>query len=274
MHYQRIFELNIYHDYYRDKICPDISIEPTAECSRILRGHRLILKNTVNGIVVIAPVDSALKSLVELAPNEQLSFFLSRKNYDLIEFTNVEGEPLENYFYRFSNEENTQIEASKLKISKFKLADQKLPIGWNIFGIVDIYNNSSLPAVLNQVSDYKITFQAKMQEWRYYLLTDAGSNGDEFLIEDKEYSNEAKIIFTRVEPETTDVLFSLIEQQFPQANKYLFKSQSPIACQESSRKNIQLLKKGSLGRSTVLIEHLPTPPNRNGVQVINTLKYL
>ncbi|WP_143727896.1 hypothetical protein [Moorena bouillonii] len=147
---------------------------------------------------------------------------------------------------------------------------------------MDIYNNSSMPKDLNEVSDYKITFQAKKQPWYYYLVTDQLTNGDEFLIEDKDTIREPKIKFTRstrAEAENTDPIFSALNQQFPEFQKYLFKSDSEIACQEAGIKNIQLLKKkkselGEPTEPTVWIDHLPNPPNHNGIKVINALKYL
>jgi len=277
MHYKQLFELRIIHEYYRDKICPDFSIEPTSQCHKILSGHRLIVKNQVNGIVVIAPVDSESKPWIELAENLQFSFILKLKNKEFIDFTEVDWKPVNDVIYQFSNQNN--IEGSDLEITQIKLCDRKLPKGQNIFGIVDIYNHSSISPILNQWSQYKINFKAKKQQWHYYLLADSETNGDEFLIRDKDTSRKTEIKFTRftsAEAEKTDPIFSLLKQQFPQAQQYLFISDSEIACQEAGIKNIQLLKKKNSESSnpTVWIEHLPNPPNYNGIQVINALKYL
>lgn len=277
MHYKQLFELRIIHEYYRDKICPDFSIEPTIQCHKILSGHRLIVKNQVNGIVVIAPVDSESKPWIELAENLQFSFILKLKNKEFIDFTEVDWKPVNNVIYHFSNQNN--IEGSDLEITQIKLCDRKLPKAQNIFGIVDISNPSSISPILNQWNQYKIKFKSKKQQWHYYLLADSETNGDEFLIRDKDTSRKTEIKFTRftsAEAEKTDPIFSLLKQQFPQAQQYLFISDSEIACQEAGIKNIQLLKKKNSESSnpTVWIEHLPNPPNYNGIQIINALKYL
>ncbi|MDZ8104379.1 MAG: hypothetical protein RM338_01960 [Nostoc sp. DedQUE12a] len=279
MHYKQLFELRILHEYYRDQICPDFSIEPTSECQKILSGHRLIVKNQVNGIAVIAPVDSESKPWIELAENLQFSFILKLKNKEFIDFTEIDWKPVDNVIYQFNNKNHSNIEVSDLVTTQTKLSDRKLPRGQNIFGIVDIYNRSSISQILNQGSEYKINFQAKKQQWHYYLLTDSETNGDEFLIKDKDTSRKTEIKFTRFtspEAEKADPIFSLLKQQFPQAQQYLFISDSEIACQEAGIKNIQLLKKKNSESSnpTVWIEHLPNPPNYNGIQVINALKYL
>ncbi|MDZ8025854.1 MAG: hypothetical protein RMX97_14355 [Nostoc sp. DedQUE11] len=279
MPYKKLFELRIIHEYYQDKICPDFNLEPTIQCNKILNGHRLIVKNQVNGIVVIAPVDSENRPLIELADNLQFSFILKLKNQDFIDFTEIDWKPGINDIYQFSNEKNTNIEASNLEITKTKLSDRKLFSGHNIFGIVDIYNHSSMSQIFNQGSEYKITFQAKKQQWHYYLLTDGETNGDEFLIQDKDTTRKTEIKFTKftsAEAEKTDSIFLVLKQQFPQSQQYLFRSDSEIACQEAGIKNIQLLKqkKSESSNPIVWIEHLPNPPNYNGIQVINALKYL
>jgi len=72
MNYQGLFELSIIHDYYHNKVCTDLNIEPTSECRKILARHRLLVKNKVNGIQVIVPVTEtgkplAIKRLLESA---------------------------------------------------------------------------------------------------------------------------------------------------------------------------------------------------------------
>ncbi|NEQ11343.1 MULTISPECIES: hypothetical protein [unclassified Moorena] len=288
MLYKQLFELSILHDYYRDKVCPDLSVEPTPECSRVLRGHRLIVKNKVNGIVVITPVysensenseNSEQKPWVELADNLQFTFILKLKNQDFIDFTDIDWKPVDNVSYHFSNENNNENKASDLDIIHTQWCYIKVPRVQTIFGIVDIYNNSSMSKDLNQGSDYKITFNAKKQPWYYYLVTDQLTNGDEFLIEDKDPTRKPEIKFTRstsADAKETDPIFSALNQQFPESQQYCFKSDSEIACQEAGRQNIQLLikKKNELGDPSVWIDHLPNPPNHNGIKVINALKYL
>jgi hypothetical protein len=277
MHYKQLFELRIIHEYYQNQICPDFRLEPTAECQHILSGYRLIIKNQVNGIVVIAPVDSESKPWIELAENLQFSFILKLKNEEFIDFTELDWKPVNNVIYQFTNKNH--IEVSDLETNKTKFSDRKLPKGKNIFGIVDIYHSSSKFQLLDSGGEYKITFKAKKQRWYYYLLADREINGDEFLIKDKDTTRKTEIKFTRftsTEAEKTDSIFSRLQQQFPQAQQYLFISDSEIACQQVGIKNIQLLKnkKSENSNSIVWIEHLPNPPNYNGIQVINALKYL
>ena len=291
MLYKQLFELNIFHEYYQNQICPDLSIEPTIECSRILRGHRLIIRNKVNGIMVIAPVDSEQKPWVELVDNLRFTFILKIKNKDFMDFTDIDWKPSENsimyHYENIINQNNNQVKVLALDITHTKFCYLKLPRGQHILAIIDIYNNSSLPKVLHQGSEYKITFKAKKQQWRYYLVTPAVSNGDEFLIKDdneflikdNDEKRQKKIQFIKNTPKDdkeADPIFSVLKQQFPGAEQYRFISEEKITCQEAGIKNIQLLNKNKCtsDKGKVWIKHLPNPPNRNGIQVINALKYL
>ncbi len=278
MKYRKLFELSILHEYYGDNICRDFLVEPTIKCRKIIKGHRLIVKNKVNGIVVFTPVDSENKPEFELAENLQFTFILKLKNNNLIDFTEIDWKPLDNLIYKYDNQDNTEIGESNLELTKTQLSLQKLSKGQNIFGIVDIYNNSSLPKDLSQSSEYIITFQAKKQQWCYYLITDNITNGNEFLILDKDTTREAEIKFTRfarAEAEKNDPIFSKLSQQFPQSQQYLFKSDLEIPCQEGGIKNLQLVHQpnGKRKSENIWIEHLSNPPNNNGIQVINALRY-
>lgn len=323
MRYKKLFELSIFHEYYNNKICPDLIVEPTIECRNLLSGHRLILKNKVNGIVVIVPVNSEDKPLVEIAENLRFTFILKLKNKDFLDFTDINWKPGKNaimyYYTNFILHYNNQMKASDLDIIYTKFCDLQLPRGQHILAIVDIENSSYLSKALqfgilaaflrgadslylsllllmllqiwdapvfNQESEYKITFKAKKQKWRYYLVTGSVSNGDEvlinddnkFLIKDNDKTREEKtkvIKFTCSNVQKTDPLFSLLQEKFPRSKQYLFISDSEIACQESGIKNIQLLnQKSPNDEEEVWIKHLPNPPNRTGIRVINALKYL
>ncbi len=287
MLYKQLFEFNIFHDYYQNKVCPDLSIEPTTECSKILSGHRLIIKNKLNGIAVIAPVESDNKLWIDLANNLRFTFILKFKNKDFIDFTNFPNytdladvnRKSTDYIYRFVYDNQSEVEfLNSENVSLIKIAKINLLKNQNIFGIVDIKNNASMPISLAQVREYKLSFSSKKQKWYYYVVTDQLTNGDEFLIEHNDTSDTnttTKITFTKSTIPETERVFSILKQRFPQSNQFLFESDSEIPCQEAGKKNIQLVKKkrNETGNSSVWIKHLPNPPNHNGIQVINALKY-
>ncbi|NET44165.1 hypothetical protein [Okeania sp. SIO2B3] len=105
MNYKKLFELSILHEYYANKLCSDFILEPTIECRKILSGHRLIIKNKVNGIVIITPVnpDDENKPQIELAEDLQFTFVLKLKNPKLLNFT--EGNLKGSIFFNLQEEQ-------------------------------------------------------------------------------------------------------------------------------------------------------------------------
>ena len=290
MNYQGLFELSIIHDYYNNKVCPDLNIEPTPECRQILASHRLLVKKKVNGIQVIVPVVETGKPWLELTDDLVFTFLLKIKNPNFLDFTHINAKftraPNERYIYWFSNQRITRIGVSNLESTLYdpNTAEPKLPPqDRNNLGVITIYNNSSLPKEFlpkssTQTSEYHIPWQSKRQHWYYYLITEPETNGDVLLIEDAADARAEKIKFTKTEINQSDrdQLYHVFTEQFSGKQLYLFSSETEINCQEKGRKNIQLLKQkqNGKGKSTVWIDHLPNPPNRTGIQVINALKFV
>ncbi|MFP5274392.1 hypothetical protein [Coleofasciculus sp.] len=290
MNYQGLFELSIIHDYYQNKVCPDLNIEPTPECRQILARHRLLVKNKVNGIQVIVPVTETGQPWLELTDDLVFTFLLKIKNSSFLDFTHINAKftraPNERYIYWFSNQTITGIGVSSLERTLYdpKTAEPKLPPqDRNNLGVITIYNNSSLPKVFlpkssNQTSEYQISWQSKRQHWYYYLITEPETNGDVFLIADAADARAEKIKFTKneINQSDRDQLYHVFTERFAGKQLYLFSSETEINCQEKGRKHIQLLKQKQNGKSkpTVWINHLPNPPNRTGIQVINALKFV
>lgn len=269
MSYQKLFGVEIFHDYYQDKICSDFTLEPTPACEKIIKGHRLILKNKINGIQVIARFNEGGEPWIQIAENVKFTFVLKLKNANFVEFTELAAQPNSSSIYLFKNQNTIGNEALELgrklqEHSKFALSG-----GYGVWGIVEINYNSSFP----QKDNYKITFKAKKQHWKYYLVTNKNIQGNEFDIEDREEARSPKISFAQREIDQQDRVATMIAQQFPDSQPYLFQSETEIGEQEVPRRNIQLLKKEANNSSnTVWIEHLPNPPNSSATKIINLLQ--
>lgn len=271
MSYKKLFSLDIFHDYYQDKICSDFTFEPTPTCQKILRGHRLILKNKVNGIQVIARFNSQGEPWIQLAEDVKFTFVLKLKNANFVEFTDIVAQPNSNSVYLFKNQiKNQNItgnESLELGRKLEGLSNITLSQRHRAWGVVTIQHNAS------QKSSYKISFQAKKQHWKYYLVTNKDTPADEFEIKDQEQRRSPRISFTHREIEQQDRVATMIAQQFPDSQLYLFQSETEIGDQEVPRRNIQLLKKvENQSSKTVWIEHLPNPPNSSATKIINLLQ--
>lgn len=286
MHYQRCFSLSIFHDYYRDHTCSDFTIEPTRACQKLLSGHRLILKPTGNGLWVLMPVNAEQQPIFPLAESVTFTFLLKLRNPALISFTQLEADySVIASLYSFSNLSHettgianlsavlvqrselpptnpapTDLTARLAKITELNTTERK-----TVFGVVEIHNNGSLPTSPLPMSEFRITFTAKAQIWKYYLVAAKTSQSSPFLIQDK----QAEIAFVPTELDPSDRVATAIQHRFPDSQPVLFQSETQILCQETGRQNIQLLKNG---HTKPWIPHLPNPPNHHGAQVINLLE--
>lgn len=268
MSYQKLFSLDIFHDYYQDEICSDFDIEPTSACERIIKGHRLILKKEANGIQVIADFNEQGEPEIQLAKNVKFTFILKLNNPNFIGFTDMVAQPNSDSFYLFKNQNITSNKPLELGRKLENVYNISLPRMYGVWGVVEIYNNASF----SQNNNYTITFQSKKQHWKYYLVTNKDTPGNELEIKDQEPMRSPKISFAQREIEQEDRVVAMIAQQFPDSQQYLFQSETEIGEQEVPRRNIQLLKKVETENSkTVWIEHLPNPPNSSAIKIINLL---
>ncbi|MDJ0703444.1 MAG: hypothetical protein QNJ46_09210 [Leptolyngbyaceae cyanobacterium MO_188.B28] len=286
MHYQRCFSLKIFHEYYRDGVCSDFSIEPTRACQKLLNGHRLLIKPTVNGLWVLRPLDGEQQPVFPLAESVTLTFLLKLKNPAFISFTQLDaGYSAIASLYSFSNQtlqtpgtmdlpsvlvqrsalHPANSGASDLETRLAKIAELKTAERRTVFGVVDIRNNGSIPTNGSTVSEFRMPFAAKAKVWKYYLIAAKTSQSSAYSIHDE----DAGIVFAPVELDPSDRVVSAIRYRFPESRPVLFQSETQVPCQEAGRQNIQLLK---TGHTKPWIPHLPNPPNHHGAQVINLLE--
>ena len=286
MHYQRCFSLSIFHDYYRDNACSDFIIEPTRACQKLLKGHRLLIKPTINGLWVLTPVDAEQQPVFPLAASVTFTFLLKLKNPEFISFTQLDADySAIASLYSFSNQtlqtpgtadlspllvqrsalhefnpDASDLETRLAKVIELKTAERK-----TVFGVANLHNNGSIPTNGSTVSEFRIPFAAKTKIWKYYLIAAKNSQSAPYSIHDK----DAEIAFAPVEMEPSDRVAISIRHRFPESQPILFQSETRVPCQEVGRQNIQLLKNG---HTKPWIPHLPNPPNHHGAQVINLLE--
>ncbi len=87
MKYLQLFSLELIHDYYADRRCPDFQIEPTAETQRLLVNCRSTLKSISNGVRAVIAADDQNAPFVPLPSNAVFTFHLFLQNPDFPLFT-------------------------------------------------------------------------------------------------------------------------------------------------------------------------------------------
>jgi hypothetical protein len=225
MNYQRYVNLALFHDYYQQGICPDFTIEPTHTCQRILKGHRLLLKPTPNGLQLLIPVGVDQRPVLPLDGALAFTFLLKLKNPTFVNFTQLDSQYQPNQtLYVFTNEtldnasepqgeskEATSTELASTLLQRqnithpqstrspleaycaklcAQIAELRSPNN-QIFGVIEIRYRESWLNNLNRAMDFTISFTAKQQPWTYYLVTDKAAIPDSFSIQDKTSQDKA-----------------------------------------------------------------------------------
>ena len=261
-----LFSLSLQHEYYTDKVSSDFIVEPTAGCNRLLKGHRLRMKNKQNGIQIIATLDEEDQLFIPLSEDLKFTFLLKLKSNDFLQFTQLEDRK-KNFIYYYNNKKVSKSETNEL-VSSLNERPVYLSPSSNTFGIIEISNNAGSLATLDkqplsgntqQAIEFSITFKAQKRIWRYYLISN--EKNAQFSIED----STGAISFSQAAIADDDVRGQKLSIEYPNYSILQFVSSEAIAYQQQLPKSITL-KKGS----EVIIPSLPVTDSRS--QVVNLIK--
>ena len=249
--YMPLLTLNISHSYYEDSCCMDFIIEPTPECEKVLKGHRLSIKKSIGGIQVIAATEG---NAPFITPDQffNLEFLLKLEDSSsFVNFTTL-GTITAGSVYVFSNDGLTAAGSKELAVGERARTDLPDPSDKSVFGVIQFVDNASLSKTLTSSTTYTLTFVPKTVYWQYYVIAKAGVT--DILVEDA----LSEITFTKTDlnanPDDTDRMAQMLALQFPDEQRYLFKTTAELTYSETGRKNIQLKKNGY-----VLIPHMANP---------------
>jgi len=104
--YISLFEVELLHDYYRDKICRDFSVIPSLQCAALLQNLGLRFISTPSGFKVFARVDEiSNKNFLKtpLPEKTRFAFLLCLKNPAFTTFSQVELKTNPDQHYYFNN---------------------------------------------------------------------------------------------------------------------------------------------------------------------------
>lgn len=88
--YNKLFNINVLHNFYKNGICKNLSILPTADCIKIIRNHKLLLKQSVNGICILyKAIDDYGTPLID-ATGQLFTFIITIKEpNEVLNITNL-----------------------------------------------------------------------------------------------------------------------------------------------------------------------------------------
>lgn len=91
--FEKLFEVEIYHNFYTNQISADFVIVPTAYCRRLMRQYGLLFRTTAKGFAVYyeaaAPVADVALPLKPIAAEVRFSFILKARNPLLANYSDL-----------------------------------------------------------------------------------------------------------------------------------------------------------------------------------------
>ncbi len=252
MSYREFFRIEIDHQYFQPGEYAELVIVPDQSTRSLLKGQRFILKEIINGISVLIPVDEAGSAIPGLNADDLFTFKIFPTSNTFRSFTEL-PDLAEEEILSFTNltllENDTQLVSSIANGSGTRygfplVADVAIQVS---DVLLDANNVPTTPK-------YKVVFNSKAEKWRYYFVSDPETT--DFSIQD---ANE-ELIFNSVDIQsiTEDKIVSSLQSNFPDANLFLFESETPVAFQSQAINKLQLIR-----NEDVIINNLPNPDTKD-----------
>ena len=243
--YIPLFEIEILHDYYADKLCRDISIVPTVECKTALQKTGLRFLATETGCKIFARVNEiGGKDILQLPMSEnlRLNFLMILRNNAFKTFTQLELNTERNLQYYFNNlEENSGTDNTVHLVSnKFgkKLSNGDLKIFRT--GTYQYISNTAIPE-----SDVRISYTDSTEQMQQLLDPVNGNTRKIFSFDLKkgsagraellEQGNSKDSFYIMSSADRQDI-FGVIEMfhrsSLPAKNKFVNESDNSIAAKK------------------------------------------
>ncbi|MEM9686741.1 MAG: hypothetical protein AAF934_07445, partial [Bacteroidota bacterium] len=195
MRYREFFRIEIEHQYFSPGESVELVIVPDQSTHRFLKGQHFIVKEMINGIRILVPIDEGGSAVPSLQADDLFTFKIFPTSNAFHAFTAIpdlaEGEVLSFTNVELS-ENDTQLTSSVADGSGvlygFPLvAEVAVQVG-NV--LLDSTNVPTTP-------EYKIVFNSEAVTWKYYVVSDPETA--DLSIHDTNQNINERLIFNSVE---------------------------------------------------------------------------
>ncbi|MGB0929165.1 MAG: hypothetical protein ACPGVB_00215 [Chitinophagales bacterium] len=187
--FQKLFSINMLHEFYGDKRPRQLHIVPTEECRQTMRNYKLIFKPQEAGCLVLTRSDEMGKMLFKSNDDLKLSFAIQSADPFFINYTNLPLTSTKNIYYFNNMEANVNEENQKLIHKETFVYDKdeivarhpyfnhkfKEPISTNKLWIEDMEGNKvwAKDIEVEELSSYPINLRYE-ELGKYTLKGDGG----------------------------------------------------------------------------------------------------
>jgi hypothetical protein len=223
-YYRSLFTIACRHDFYEDGICPDLAIEPTAECQQVLYRHRLWWRGRENGIVIISENQRTetgdLAPRISVSDNTRFNFVLKLKNPYFLNISQVNQNFIQSksVFVFTASETATQAEDGTVTIHDGALSNGVIPdnlmqVVSKVFQLpIDQSLNTVRVAIENEIAEVLFSVYPQASNTSVTIDLQSFSEGI-YLLRSFDATGE-EVAFTRVfssESSTTSGLFGFVQ---------------------------------------------------------------
>jgi len=103
INFNTLFDVDIFHEYYKDGISKDFEITPSEKCKELLSDYLLVFHKTSSGFNVSFNADENNNPIIPIDYQIKLVFHLTAKNTYLLNYTNLPIDKIKNTIYYFTN---------------------------------------------------------------------------------------------------------------------------------------------------------------------------
>lgn len=243
MIYRELFRIEIDHQYFSANGGDDFVIVPDGPTQALLKGLHFILKSTGKGLQVLIPTDENGNPKRTLDSALKFAVFPGSTTFHAI--TDTSGLAADEIFH-FSN---AGLPATESRLNSSESTESGSLNGFKMIAEVEIQPTAALLSSSEPVL-YQVVFEAKSAKWKYYFVSDHETTDLEIVDIDE------RLVFNEVnwDDDPTEKVGISLQSRFPEANLFLFESETPISESDQALKNLQLHRDGH-----VIVKHLPNP---------------
>jgi hypothetical protein len=156
INFNTLFDVDIFHEYYKDGISRDFEIAPTDECKNLLRDYRLLFRNTIRGFGVSCEADVNENSIIPIDSQIKLSFVLVCKNPFLLNYSNLPFDKIKNIVYYFSNHDLSPGKTTLHKNNEYLSKEDRIELQSDFLSWQEITDEKEIGVIINDISSKKI----------------------------------------------------------------------------------------------------------------------
>ncbi len=166
--FDKLFDIELLHDYYTSGKSRDFILSPTADTIQLIKGYRSLIKNrasddrsenTVGLSVVYEATDNAHTPLIPINQNERFRFAMKLVNPTFLNFTDIPAKNNSNEIYYYHNNSGSPLTQEVLelqpKVFTYRVTSAFTPDNLKVFGI-DGSEITALQATLSGGPDFEV----------------------------------------------------------------------------------------------------------------------